>query len=166
VCLAAATAPAAEKTPPLDFALEDQFGVTHTDEDCDGRVVILLGGDRKGAEYIDDWGPQLHRAMGQWLDDGEVCSLGFAHLKGAPFFVRKKIVASFPKDPDSWTLLDWKGHIRKHWGGDKNAANLYLFDRDGGLVLQLPLHDSDAKQLDRIVDEIGSLIDEPDADPF
>jgi hypothetical protein len=165
ICMVAAIASAADTTPRLDFALEDQFGVSHTDEDCDGQVVILMGGDRKGVEHVNDWGPALHHAISRWLADGQVCSVGFAHLKGAPFFVRKKIVESFPTDPDRWTLLDWKGHIRKSWGGEKHAANLYLFDREGRLVLQDPLREFDEERLDRIVTEIGGLIGDPDADP-
>ena len=150
---------AADSPPKLNFTLEDQFGTLHTDEDCGAAVVLMLGGGRKGVTYIDEWGPRLHDALGSELDAGTVCSVGFAHLKGAPFFVKKKIIASFPKDPEAWTLLDWKGHIAKSWGAEKDAANLYLFDRGGRLVLHEALHDFDKKLLDRIIRATQSTVE-------
>lgn len=149
---------AGEQAPKLDFAIEDQFGTLHTDEDCGKNVILLLGGGRKGSTFIDDWGPPLHDALATELDAGTVCSVGFAHLKGVPFFVKKKIVASFPKDPDAWTLLDWKGQISRTWGAEKDAANLYLFNRDGRLVLREALHGFDGEQLDRIVNATQSTV--------
>ncbi len=145
-------AQAADEPPRLNFALEDQFGETHTDQDCGGVVTILLGGGRKGVKYIDEWGPRMHRVFSGEFDDGKICSIGFAHLKGAPFFVHKKIIAGFPEDPTSWTLLDWKGHIAKSWGAEKNIANIYVFDRDGRLVFKAGLRDFDQAQLDRIIE--------------
>lgn len=149
---------AEEPSPKLDFAIEDQFGTLHTDEDCGQTVVLLLGGGRKGSTYIGGWGPPLHDQLAPELDAGAVCSVGFAHLKGAPFFVKKKIVAGFSKDPDAWTLLDWKGRIYGAWGGEKDAANLYLFDRNGRLVLHQALHEFDEEQLDRIVKITRSVV--------
>ena len=141
----------AAETPKLDYSIEDQFGTTHTDEDCGGAVTLVIGSDRKGVQYIDVWGQAFQRALATELDDGTVCSVGFAHLKGAPFFVKKKIVASFSRDPDAWTLLDWKGYFAKTWGAEKDAANLYLFGRDGRLIFRETLLDFDQTQFDRIV---------------
>jgi hypothetical protein len=152
--VAAAGLWAAGETPVLDYALADQFGAVHTDEDCGGAVVVLLGGDRRGSAYIDDWSSALGRAYARELQEGTVCSVGFAHLKGAPFFVKKKIVASFSKDPEAWTLLDWKGEIAGAWGAEKDAANLYVFDRAGELVYSVGLRDFDQATFDRIVDVV------------
>jgi hypothetical protein len=148
--LAAAAARADDGPPPLRYAIEDQFGVTHTEAECRGAVTVLLGGDRKGSEYIDDWSSALQRAMRAELEKGSVCTVGFAHLKGAPFFVRKKIVDSFPKDEGAWTLLDWKGHMVKTWGGEKKAANLYIFDGNGRFVVHEALRGFDKGQFDGI----------------
>lgn len=142
---------AADDPPELDYALDDQFGMTHADEDCGEAVVVLLGGDRKGSVYIDQWGSALRRAYSRELEEGRVCSVGFAHLKGAPFFVKKKIVASFPKDPEAWIMLDWKGEISKNWGAEKDAANFYVFDRGGDLVFRASLQDFDQATFDEIV---------------
>jgi hypothetical protein len=120
-------------------------------------VTILLGGGRNGVVFIEDWGPSLHRAFARQLDDGSICSIGFAHLKGAPFFVRKKIIESFPRDPEAWTLLDWKGHIARSWGAEKGVANLYLFDRDGRFVLREGLREFDRTHFDRIVGDIEKV---------
>jgi hypothetical protein len=151
VAAAAAGAWAADGAARLDYALADQFGTTHTDEDCGGAVVVLLGGDRKGSAYIDEWSTALRRAYSRELEEGKVCSVGFAHLKGAPFFVKKKIVASFSRAPEDWTLLDWKGEIAGTWGGEKDAANLYVFDRGGGLVHRVSLRDFDRTTFAEIV---------------
>lgn len=150
---------AAETPPTLDFAIEDQFGTLHTDEDCGAAVVLLLGGGRKGVTYIDVWGPPLHDALEEELDAGTVCSVGFAHLKGVPFFIKKKVVDSFPKNPEAWTLLDWKGHIAKSWGAEKDAANLYLFDREGRLILHEALHEYDEEVLGRIIRSTQSTVE-------
>jgi hypothetical protein len=151
---------AADQPPRLDYALEDQFGTSHTDEDCGEAVVILLGGDRKGSAYVDEWGSPLHRALGPELDEGTACSVGFAHLKGAPFFVKGKIVASFPKDPDAWVLLDWKGAISKKWGAEKGAANLYVFEPGGELVHNVSLREFDQAAFDRIVEVVEKALAE------
>jgi len=151
---------ASEGEPKLDYALKDQFGTSHTDEDCGEAVVILFGGDRKGSTYIDEWSPTLHHSLGPKLEEGTVCSVGFAHLKGAPFFVKKKIVASFPKEPDAWILLDWKGEIAKKWGAGKDAANLYIFDRGGELVYSVSLREFDQEAFDRIVDVVDDRVAE------
>ncbi len=149
---------ASEEPPPLDFSLEDQFGNTHRDEDCGGAVTILLGGDRKGSAYIDEWGPELHRILAGPLDQGTVCSVGFANLKGAPFFVKKKIIKSFPTDPEAWTILDWKGEIARRWGFEKGAANFYLFDRGGRLVFHDSLRDFEQERFDRIVEAVKTTV--------
>ncbi len=158
--LAATGLHAAEVPPRLEFSLADQFGETHTDEDCSGAVVVLLGGDRKGSAFIADWGPVLHQAYTREFEAGSVCSVGFAHLKGAPFFVKKKIVASFSKEPDEWTLLDWKGEIAKNWGAEKDAANLYVFDRGGDLVYSVSLRAFDQAVFDNIIDSVEKAVEE------
>jgi len=150
---------AAAASPDLDYALEDQFGATHTDEECGDSVVILLGGDRKGSTYIADWGPALDQAYTREFESGAVCSVGFAHLKGAPFFVKKKIIASFPKDPDAWVLLDWKGEIARNWGAEKDAANLYVFDRGGEIVYVASLREFDRAAFDVIIDAVKKAVD-------
>jgi len=159
--IAAAGVWAAEGSPKLDYALEDQFGTSHTDEDCGEAVVILLGGDRKGSAHIDDWGPAMHRVLKKELDEGAVCSVGFAHLKGAPFFVKKKIIAGFPKEPDAWVLLDWKGEISKKWGAEKDAANLYVFNRGGELVYSVSLREFDRAVFVSIIDAAKKAVADP-----
>jgi len=150
---------AADETPVLEYSIDDQFGTTHTEEECRGTVAIFLGGDRKGSAMIPEWGPLLHQALAVELEEGTVCSVGLAHLDGAPFFVKKKIVAGFPKDPDAWTLLDWKGHFLKTWGGEKRAANIYIFDRRGALVMQKSLHEFDDPVFEEIVGVVRSALD-------
>lgn len=150
---------AADETPVLEYSIKDQFGTTHTEEECSGAVTIVLGGDRKGSEMIPEWAPPLRRALLHELEEGTVCSIGLAHLKGVPFFVKKRIVAGFPKTPDAWTLLDWKGHFLKTWGGEKQAANIYVFDRRGALLMQKSLHDFDSPVLDEIVGTVRSALD-------
>ena len=151
---------AADETPGLDYALSDQFGTTHTDEECGGAVVVLLGGDRKGSKYIAEWGPVLQQTYDREFAEGAVCSVGFAHLKGAPFFVKKKIVASFSKDPEAWTLLDWKGVISKNWGAEKDAANLYVFDRRGELVYSVSLRAFDQAVVESIIGVVEKAVAE------
>ena len=141
----------ADQAPPLSYELEDQFGETHTAAECDGSVVLLLGGGRKGIAYVDSWTSELRRTLTTEFGAGSVCSVGFAHLKGAPFFVKKKIVNSFSKDPEEWVLLDWKGSFARKWGAEKDTANCYIFDREGQLVLHEALRDVDQEALSRIV---------------
>lgn len=146
--------------PPLDYAIEDQFGTLHTDEDCGSAVVLLLGGGRKGITFIEEWVPPLHDALAVELDQGTVCTVGFAHLKGVPFFVKKKVVDGFSKDLEEWTLLDWKGHIARTWGAEKDAANFYLFDRSGELVRRDGLREFDGDLLDEIVETVQSVLED------
>ena len=152
-------AQAADETPILEYSIEDQFGMTHTEEECRGAVAIFLGGDRTGSVMIPEWSPPLRSALASELEEKTVCSIGLAHLKGAPFFVKKKIVAGFPKEPDAWTLLDWKGHFLNTWGGEKSAANIYVFDKRGALVMQKSLQEFDSPVLDEIVGVVRSALE-------
>jgi len=153
-------ASATDASRPLEYTLEDQFGTTHTEEECRGKVAVYLGGDREGSKMIPDWGSRFRRALARELEEGSVCSVGFAHLKGAPFFVKKRIIASFPRDPEAWTLMDWKGHFLKTWGGEKNAANYYVFNRQGLLVVQRSLREFDQALLDEIVGAVRATLEE------
>jgi hypothetical protein len=44
------------------------------------------------------------------------------------------------------------GVIAKTWGAEKDAANLYLFDRRGRLIRHEALRDFDATRFDSIVE--------------
>jgi len=46
------------------------------------------------------------------------------------------VKGKFPKEPEKWALVDWKGEFAKRYGWTKDEANILVFGAAGRLVAQ------------------------------
>ena len=76
----------AQESALISFKIKDQFDRVHTDVEYRGNVLVIIGGDKGGAEFSDQW----KRAIGESLSDelafDEVKFLRYADMRGVPFF--------------------------------------------------------------------------------
>ncbi|HPF69931.1 MAG TPA: hypothetical protein PLQ13_04595 [Candidatus Krumholzibacteria bacterium] len=131
--LAAAGAAAADPSL-IAFRLKDQHDRLHTDARYRGAPLLVLWGDRKGADVMRAWAPALADSFAAEIAGYRLRLVQVAHGKGAPFFVKGKIKGSF-RDPDTGpVLMDWDGVFAAAYAPEEDRVNAWLFDRDATLV--------------------------------
>ncbi len=156
-----AVAATAQDPSLVDFVLADQFGREHTPADYPG-VVVLVGSGKKGSSYNGPW----IKALRDRLDPrGEpVHVVGYADLRGVPFFVKGLVRKRFPKDQNYPVLLDWKGLLAKAYGHEPKVSNIAIFGTDRRRRFQTTVTELDPERLDAIVElvesELGSGLSE------
>jgi hypothetical protein len=154
VVLAAVVASTAQEKTTLEFELEDQFRQVHRSSDFLGTVVLLIGSDKKGVEFNDDWGRAILMQLQDHPRRERISSLGYANLKGVPFFLKGTIRGKFPQEREAWVLMDWKGELFKAYSFVPGASNALVFGPDGSLAH----HASGAEPPDGEVAELVGVI--------
>ena len=148
----------AQESALISFKIKDQFDRVHTDVEYRGNVLVIIGGDKGGAEFSDQW----KRAIGESLSDelafDEVKFLRYADMRGVPFFLKGMIKGKFPREKEFWILLDWKGHIAKAYEFQSDATNVVIFDRDGQLRHHAYGRAPDEGNVSAIADVISGLM--------
>ena len=117
----------------IDFTAKDQLDRIHTDEDYAGRAVIIVGFDRKGSDYRDEWVAALRDSLPDSTGTPDSEILPVASLKGVPFFLKGFLKGKFPKEDSRWMLLDWKGQFTQAYRFASDSCSLLVFDVDGNL---------------------------------
>jgi hypothetical protein len=133
VCLVSPTAIAADSTL-IDFEIKDQFEKIHRDDDFRGRVVVVFAYDRKGNDYQDQWFSAMRDSLAVTHDTSVVGFVRLANVRGVPFFLKSMIKGKFPREPERWTLLDWKGRFDKAYEFAADMCTILVFDQRGTLV--------------------------------
>jgi hypothetical protein len=133
----------------IDFEIADQFDRPHSAADMRGKVVLLVGSDRKGSRYQGAWVQALRAEA--------VPIVEVADLRGVPFFIKGSVKRKFPEDRSQWVLMDWKGTFAKSYGFERDACTILLFDRNGVLRSQDAVHELDEAVLERILQRIAAL---------
>lgn len=151
------TAEAAEEPRLVDFVLADQFGREHTPADYLG-VIVLVGSGKKGSSYN---GPWIKALRDRFDPHGEpVHVVGYADLRGVPFFFKGLVRKRFPKDESYPVLLDWQGLLARSYGHDPKVANIAIFGANRRRRFQTTVTELDAERLEDIVGlverELGS----------
>jgi predicted transcriptional regulator len=82
-------------------------------------------------------------------------------LRGVPFFVKGSVKKKFPREPENWVLLDWKGTFAKTYELEENVCNIFLLNRDGRVVRRTGQTDVDPE----IVSELSRTIQQLAACP-
>lgn len=118
----------------FEFDAEDQFEDDRTHEDLLGTVSVLVWADRKASEWSGDWGEMLADALQGQIAAGDVQVRGWAHTRGAPFFIKGRIRRNFSEDRASWSILDWGGDFEREYDPREDHVNVFVFDREGCLV--------------------------------
>jgi hypothetical protein len=152
----------AQESRLMSFAMEDQFGQVHSDEEYRDQVVVVTAGDRKGGEYTVAWGRAMLEAMDPFVNLSQVRYIEVADLNSVPSLARKAVRKKFPKDELQWILLDWKGQWAKAYGFEKKAANILVFDASGTLLEHAHGQEPDQSQVQALADAIKTAVEEAD----
>lgn len=148
---------AAQQPDLIDFRLEDQFERSWSDEDFAGRVVVVLAGDRGGAEFSEAWGQALHeRVLGTELED-RLAAVPVALVDGVPFFLKGTVRGYFSDDTERWVLLDWDGVFEEHYALVEGHANLLVFAPDRTFERHMVVQDVVPTLLDDLVKALERL---------
>ena len=118
----------ADNTPPLQYDMKDGQGQQHLRSGASGVVLLALWGDRGGSEFMEKWSPALNDSLAGLAG---VRRLDFAHVKGAPFFIKGKIRKRFRENWPGTVLLDWEGEFRRAYACAQDSCTAILFDREG-----------------------------------
>jgi len=111
------------------FEMPDQFGTNHALRFPRPQPMVLIVADRKGSEQIAGWVAALQGRYGSRLE-----LMGVADVGGAPGWVHGVIRNSFRKKYPYPILLDWSGQLPAALHCQKDAANVFLLDRDGRVL--------------------------------
>ena len=149
--LSGPTQAAPGETRLFTFEVEDQFENDHTHRELLGTISVLVWADRKASEWSGDWGEMLSEALQGQIAAGDVQVRGWAHTRGAPFFIKGRIRKNFPKDPEHWSFLDWGGDFESEYETEEDHVNVFVFDREGCLVARESGQEIDPQVLARIV---------------
>ena len=141
----------------IEFKIEDQFEVEHGSDDYAGKVTLLIGSDKDGAEFNRLWGAALDDSLDGEPGWEETMSLPVANMKGVPFFLKGFIRGKFPQDPEIWVLLDWKGEFAEAYGFTPKASNILIFDADGALVYRAWGKEIDERKLGQMCAKLREL---------
>ena len=152
------TAVVAQESALISFKIKDQFDKVHTDEECRGNVLVIIGGDKGGAEFSGQWGRAIHESLAGEVAFDEVEFLRYADMRGVPFFLKGMAKGKFPREEESWVLLDWKGQIAKAYEFQSDETNIVVFSRDGQLRHQAHGRVPDEERVSAIADVINGLM--------
>ena len=118
------------------FHLKDQFDHETNLEDFKGSVVVIVCGDRRGGDYMNDWA----KAVNDNYKDppGAVTVLRIADLVAVPPFFHSYAKQRFlSKNAEGRsarpTLLDWDALVPKLYGFTNDVTNVYVIDAQGVL---------------------------------
>mgnify|MGYP005846949125 CR=1 FL=1 len=144
-------------TEAVELTLEDQFGREQKLSALQGRVVVLVYGDRKGTDLCREFGEQLHilfHPTAKGKSPAEARRAPVAPLPGlpgnqsspdvlvvpvacagnVPTVVQDFIRASIKKAaPEVVVLLDFAGAMEQRFGLRAGEPNLVVFDTLGRL---------------------------------
>ena len=149
--IAGAESPLINAKAPV-FSLMDQRDHEVNLHQFEGRVVVLIAGDKDGSKQNPAWRKALTDRYGE-----RVLIQGTADLRKVPFFLKGSFKRDFQKDPDR-IILDWSGEIFKAYGLAENVSNIVLIDKKGYVRY---LHSGSAEQgaIDDLFREIDRCLE-------
>lgn len=129
---AAMGSPTAADSTLTRFEMDDQAGKTHSTAAYLKSAVIVLGSDRAGSKYNEEWGKALGSVLRKHTESGHAVFLGVADLRGVPRIFSGIIKHNFP--PDRVVLLDWKGVFANAYRFEAKSTNILVFGPGGKLL--------------------------------
>jgi len=150
----------AQDSSLISFKIEDQFDQAHTDQDYRDSIVIIIGSDKNGSKYNGRWTKAIRDSLKQEKNFGSVKFLRVADVLGVPFFVKGFVKGKFPKERESWVLLDWKGRFAKAYNFVSEACNIVIFDRKGVVVHKTHGRELDLEELAIICEKLRQSMKE------
>jgi hypothetical protein len=146
----------------VSFKLKDQFDNVYTDGDFKGNIVIVVGSDKEGSRYNEEWSLAIYDTLKRIGKENSVKFLPVADTRGVPFFLKGFVRDKFPKERERWVLLDWKGIFAQCYDFQPKSSNIMLLDRDGNVQHQTSVRQLDGKKLYPLLDKILDLLERDD----
>ena len=122
----------AANTSAPEFELRDQYGNSETYRFPNGRVNVLIFGDRKGSGQIEAWVRPLYDRY-----QNRVNIKGIAALSSVPSFARGVVTRIFKSQVKYSVLLDWTGGVTKSYGYEAGKANVFVVGPGGEILLRI-----------------------------
>lgn len=135
----------------ITFSLEDQFNEKYTNDRYIGYYLILVGGDRKGAEYCFIWSDKIHEELKDSPMKDKIKGFGVADLMKAPSSLKSVIISKFPKEKKHRVLLDWEGLFNEAYSFKEDVANVIIFNPEGKRIYSTTVTNVDKAKLDEII---------------
>ncbi len=124
------------------FTLQDQHEKTFSYQPGKGyaAVIIISGkGNFKRAAI-------LNKELEKKYSEHGLHIYFVANLKGAPSFVKSKIIKKIKGPENPSVLLDWKGAVAKAYGYDAADMNVIVIDKTSKIAYTAVIHeDTEAK---------------------
>jgi AhpC/TSA family len=123
-----------EAAPP--FQLKDQFDHEIRLENLKGSLVVIVCGDRRGGDYMNDWAKAV---SDNYKDSPDAITIvRVANLFAVPPFFRsyakqRFLAGNAEGKPAKPTLLDWDAVVPALYGFTENLTNVYVIDAQGVL---------------------------------
>lgn len=147
----------AQEPELISFKIKDQFDRTHTDQEFRGSILVIIGSDKGGVEFNDQWARAIRGSLSDAPGLDEITYLRYADVRGVHFFLKGMVKGKFPKEEEFWVLLDWKGRIAKAYQFRSDASNIVVFDRDGRFALHAHGREPESEKVTAIADVIKRL---------
>lgn len=138
----------------IDFTLYDQFDQKYTQKSFDEKILIIVGADREGSEYSDDWGAEIYKYLASRIDPNSFAIAGVADLSAVPSMLKGMVRKMFTDDPEDWVLMDWEGAFSNTYGFRSESVNIVVFNRNGKKILQFSATGVDQARLREIYEAI------------
>ena len=103
-----------EQIQLVDFEIKDQFKNVHRRPDIQGKIVLLIGSEKDGSQFNEAWGKSIHNSLSDHPQYARISLLAHADLRGVPFFLKGYVRGKFPRNPDQYVLMVWKGAWPTH----------------------------------------------------
>jgi hypothetical protein len=117
----------AERLP--DFELRDQYGYLRAYRFPKSKVTVMTLADQRGSAQLEPWISHIFQRFGRRIDID-----GIADLSSVPSPLRGAVRALFRSQLNYLVLMDWEGSVVKRFAPRKDAANIYVINRDGRIV--------------------------------
>ena len=113
-----------------DFSLTDQFGRELDARTYEGVPLIVVVGNREGAQGVALWTAALRAVIG---DDNNTHVLPVAEVGNVPRMLRRMVRRMLPRDEDQWCALDWDGQIGARIRGNAGPLVAAAYSADHAL---------------------------------
>ncbi|MBL8207822.1 MAG: redoxin domain-containing protein [Blastocatellia bacterium] len=115
-----------------EFELKDQYGNSQAYRFPNGRVNVLIFGDRKGSGQIEAWVRPLYDRY-----QDRINIKGIAALSSVPSMARGMVTRIFKSQVKYPVLLDWTGDVTKSYGYEAGKANVFVVSPNGDILLRI-----------------------------
>ena len=149
---------AEEQKSLISFEISDQFGRIYTENDLHDRIIICLGGDKDGSQYIGQWSEAIRKSISENNNFKLIKFIPLSDLRGIPFFVKGFVKSKFPKNENNRILMDWDGLFPNAYQFETGECNILIFDRNGVLVHKIHGNKLNDQKLSIILEKLQILL--------